>query len=148
MASVVWFVVAVVLGVIELLGTTFILLWIAVAAAVTGVISLFAPSFGVELTIFVVLSILLLIVTRPLVRRWRGGSPGTYQSNVEQLVGEQGIVVQRVASEKSGVVRVGSQTWSAITESSDGPIERDELIVVEEARSSILLVRRATRPVP
>jgi len=148
MASLVWFVVAVVLGVIELLGTTFILLWIAVAAAVTGVISLFARSFGMELVIFVVLSILLLIVTRPLVRRWRGGSPSTYQSNVEQLVGEQGIVVQRVATEKSGVVRVGSQTWSAITESPDGPIERDELIVVEEARSSILLVRRAARPDP
>lgn len=145
MGIIIWFIVALILGVIELMSTTFILLWVAIAAAVTGLISLFAHSFELQLLVFVVLSIILLLLTRPLVKRWRNAGTSRFKSSVEELVGEQGIVVTRGVGEKAGVVRVGTEVWSARCEDSEEPLDRGERVVVIAVKSSQLIVRKTTQ---
>lgn len=142
MSSFVWIILAVILGVIELLSTTFILLWVAFSAFVTGILSLFLHVFGIQLLVFIFLSIILLILTRPLVKRWRGSPTSTYQSNVQRLVGEEGVMVSKIMEGKTGMVRVGNETWSARGEFPEAIVERGDRVLVVAVKSSLLIVRR------
>ena len=145
MGALVWLVLAVVLGAIELMSTTFILLWVAIAALVTGLLGLLVHSFVAQLGVFAVLSVVLLLLTRPLVRRWRNAGAPTYQSNVQRLVGEQGIVVTRLAGGKAGMVRVGNDVWSARGELSDIQLEPGERVRIVAVRSALLIVSKITQ---
>ncbi len=145
MGSLIWLILAVVLGAIELMSTTFILLWVAIAALITGLLGLLVHSFGAQLSVFAVLSVILLLLTRPLVRRWRGTGASTYQSNVQQLVGEQGIVVTRLSGGRTGMVRVGNDVWSARGDLSDTQMEPGERVRVVAVKSSLLIVSKVTQ---
>jgi len=145
MGSLVWLILAVVLGAIELMSTTFILLWVAIAALVTGLLGLLVHSFAAQLSVFAVLSVVLLLLTRPLVRRWRNTGTSTYQSNVQQLVGEQGTVVSRLSGGKTGMVRVGNDVWSARSELSDVQMEPGERVRVVAVRSALLIVSKVSQ---
>jgi membrane protein implicated in regulation of membrane protease activity len=138
----VWVILALALGVIELLSTTFVLLWIAVAALITGIFTLVVPSLGSQVVVFGLLSLILLLVTRRFSARWRMGKT-SYVSRVEHLVGETGIVVMPVTSVKAGMVRIGSEVWSARAEAISEPISSGEWIEVVSVESSIVVVRRS-----
>lgn len=144
MSPFVWLGLALVLGIIELMSTTFILLWVAIAAVVTGILSFPMQAFAWQLALFVVLSVILLLATRPLVRRWRTPSKVTYLSNVQALEGETGIVVSRIAGGQAGLVRIDGQVWSARADDPALQLEKGEWVKVRSAKSAFLIVERST----
>ena len=135
----VWIFLGIVLGIIEMTSTTFVILWIAVAALLTGITGFVMHNFVEQVIIFAILSIILLIVTRPLAKRYKKRG-SKYSSNVEQLVGEKGIVISKVAAGKTGMVRVGSDMWSARGEDAAESMEVGEWVQVKAVHSSILIV--------
>jgi len=140
----VWLGVALVLGIIELMSTTFILLWVAIAAVATGILSIPAHSFAAQLIVFVVLSVILLMVTRPLVKRWRQTGITTYRSNVQALEGDEGVVMTRVTADVAGMVRIDGQVWSARAANMADIYERGERVRVLTAKSAFLTVERVS----
>jgi len=140
MGPLIWFVLALLFGVIELLSMTLILLWVAVAALATAVLSFGAHSFAVQMSMFVVLSIILLIATRPLVRRWRGASTASFKSNIQQMTGQEGVITTPIKGGRTGVVRVNGETWSARGHSPDDTFVQGERVVVLAVKSSLLIV--------
>lgn len=136
-----WILIGVILGAIELGTTTFVLMWIAIAALCTGFISFLWPNFTVQVSLFAVLSIALLLLTRPLSKRLRNRKT-TYVSNVGRLVGEQGLVTERMADGQPGTVRVGSEVWTARADPLDDVIESGEWVAVIAAESATLRVRK------
>lgn len=89
--------------------------------------------FGVPLWIqilqFLILTTVLLILTRPLVKRLLPQKP--VSTNADRVIGEEALVTQRICfSEGSGQVRVLGQVWSAKAENPDTVIENDSLVRV------------------
>ncbi|MCY0869011.1 MAG: NfeD family protein [Firmicutes bacterium] len=142
MSPFVWILVGVFCGAVEVISITFVLMWIGAAAIATGIVSFFVPAFGWQVLVFALLSVGLLILSRPLVRRWRT-SKTNYVSNVEALVGERGVVIERVTGTESGLVRVGSDVWSARSEPPDETFEAGEPVRVRRVKSTLLLVTGA-----
>ncbi|WP_406057181.1 NfeD family protein [Streptomyces sp. NBC_01077] len=82
----------------------------AVAGAVTA-----ALGFGVvpQVLVFVVVSVALVAVVRPIAARQRDGRP-QHASGIDALKGRQAVVLERVDS-NGGRIKLAGEVWSART---------------------------------
>jgi membrane protein implicated in regulation of membrane protease activity len=112
MDSVVWIIVAAVLGVAEIFTLTAALGLLAVAAlAAAGAAALGLGPFA-QFATFAAVAVAGLVVVRPLVKRQLRPRPGQHRFGVAALVGRQARVVQEVTGH-TGRVRIGGEEWSA-----------------------------------
>nr|NNM91280.1 NfeD family protein [Bacilli bacterium] len=139
MSSLLWIGLAIVLGIIELMSTTFVIMWIAIAGVITGIIGFFVPNFLIQVIVFTLISIVLLLITRPLVKKFKKRG-GKFNSHVDELVGEKGMIISRIAPAKTGMVRVGTDMWSARGQDPEDAMDVGEWVQVKEVHSSILIV--------
>ncbi len=109
-----WFLIALVLGAIELLSLSFFLLWPALAALIVSVVMLLIPglNLGWQLVIFALISVVLLVPGR----RWAkvtmiGKDSSSVNERGEQMINRLGYVV----SGRDGIYRakIGDTEWSA-----------------------------------
>ncbi|MEV6198272.1 NfeD family protein [Streptomyces sp. NPDC051920] len=66
----------------------------------------------VQTLVFVVVSVALIAVVRPVARRHRAQRP-ELATGIEALKGKQAIVLERVDSSGAGRVKLGGEIWSA-----------------------------------
>ena len=113
MDSIVWIVLAAVLGVAEIFTLTASLGLLAVAAlAAAGVAALGLGPFA-QFAVFAAVSVAGLVGVRPLVKRQLRPRYGPqHRFGVAALVGRQARVVQEVTGH-AGRVRIGGEEWSA-----------------------------------
>jgi len=134
----IWLIAAGVLLVIEMMTLTFYLLWIAIGAIVAAVVDLFvADSFIWQVLLGCAVVLVLTVFTKPITRRFRA-SKG-FKDAVDGLIGRQGVVVETIEEGKAGIVKVGNETWSAV---SDEHLERGDDVTVVERGSAVLRVRK------
>jgi membrane protein implicated in regulation of membrane protease activity len=111
---VIWLIIGGVLLIAEMLTLTFYLLWLGLGAVISAAVALLAPDwFSFQALSGGVTALLLTIFTKPLTRNLRE-SRG-YRDAIYDLVGKQGIVLEAIAPDKPGIVKVGNETWSAIS---------------------------------
>ena len=135
----IWMMAGVVLLILELFSMSFFLLWIAVAAILAGVVAIFVPIAWVQWLVFAILSIALLLATRPLARSLHGSV--TLLSNVDAMVGQRGVVIDAIDPLKNvGRVRIGSDEWRARAEQA---IPVDAWAEVTSVAGTTLTVRPA-----
>ena len=118
-----WFIAALVLSLIEILTPGFVILWFGVSAGIVGLLDLLGlhDTFW-QVIIWIVLSLLLVIMSRTFFKTIFVKSPGeNYKTNVDVLIGEQGIVTEEIDNVKGvGRIKVEGQDWAARSE--DGSI--------------------------
>ncbi|MGO4345146.1 hypothetical protein BK120_10410 [Paenibacillus sp. FSL A5-0031] len=135
---VIYLILAGILIVVEMLTLTFYLLWLAIGAIVAAVIDWFWPgSFVVELVAGCIIVLILTIFTGPITRRFH--SSKGFKDAVDELVGKQGIVLEDIAADVPGIVKVGNETWSAA--SNERLLKGDTVRVVSRG-SAVLQVEK------
>ncbi|MBX5437760.1 MAG: NfeD family protein [Alicyclobacillaceae bacterium] len=140
MAWWIWWLLAFALGAIELLTLTFVLLWIAIAAWLTGLFALAVPNLLYQTIVFVVAGVGLFVATRRWSRARRRARSDLHAS--DPLVGQRAVVISGTqAAGGLATVRVRGEVWSAV---SDEPLVAGDEVVVERADSPVLRVRPAT----
>lgn len=110
-----WFLIAVVLLGLELLATGVVFVWLAIAAAVVGIIHLAAPdiSWEMQFVLFAVLSLVSVFAGRRLVARHPVETEDeTLNRRGEQHIGRTFEVADAITG-GSGRVKVGDGIWSA-----------------------------------
>lgn len=123
-----WLILAIILGLFEASTANLITLWPALAALLTAGFALFDLNNFWLAVIFVVLSAIFLVCTRPLVKKYI--SHKTVPTNADRIIGMSGIVTCSIDPiNNSGQVKISGQIWSA--KSADGTfIEKDTVVVV------------------
>ena len=111
MAWIVWLVVAAVLGVAELMTTTFALGIIAIGALVAAGVGAMHLAIPLQLLAFVVASAAGLGFVLPIARR-HVKQPPLLKTGPAALVGRSARVLEEV-TEHGGRVRIGGEIWSA-----------------------------------
>ena len=136
-----WIILAAICFVGEMITTGFFLMWFGVGAVVAAVLTYlgFAPT--IQLVAFVVVSGVLVVASRPIAKRITKEPPKKAVS--DRLIGKEGIVVQKISTKASGIVKVGGDTWRAI---SDQKIEEGEYVVVEGIEGVKLVVKPQKQP--
>ncbi len=107
-----WLVAAVVLGIIEAFTPGLVSIWLMFGALAAWLCAILDLPFIVQLIVFLVVSYLLLITTRPIVKKWF--TPVIEKTNADRLIGQIGIVTEKINGfEGTGQVKVSGQIWSA-----------------------------------
>ncbi|MCI8484172.1 MAG: NfeD family protein [Lachnospiraceae bacterium] len=139
MEGIFWLIVVVVMAVIEIITLGLTTIWFAGGALVAFLASLFGANVLIQSILFVVVSILLLAVTRPLALEFF--NKGRTKTNVESLIGKTAVVMQEINNLKAqGMVQVDGQEWTARA-ADETVIPAEALVEIMEISGVKLLVR-------
>lgn len=130
-----WIVIAGVCFIGEMLTSGFFLLWFGVGASVAAVLNYLDFDPLTQFIVFILVSLVLLAVSRPFAQRITKEPPRKAVS--DRLVGKQGVVMEDILPDKGGVVNIEGDIWRAI---SPVEIKKDTKIVVKKVESVKLLV--------
>ncbi len=107
-----WLILLVILIIIELMTMALTTVWFAGGALVAAIVAGFGGSVGLQLIVFVLVSLILLIFTRPVAVKYF--NKDRTRTNSESLVGKQAIVISEIDNiEGIGQATVGGQEWTA-----------------------------------
>lgn len=125
--------------IIEIVTVQFVSIWFACGAAVSLILAGIGAPLWAQLSVFVAVSALLLILTRPFVSRFRGGYVRT---NADLNIGRTAVVTEDVRNEvSSGRAKIGGVSWIAVSE--DGsPIDTGDVVVVKAVDGAKLIVSK------
>ncbi len=138
MAWIVWLIIAVALAVIELVTINLVCVWFVVSAVAAIFVSLATDSIVIQLAVFVIVGVVLMLLTRPMLMKRLGKS--NEKTNLDRVVGMQGIVTENIEPLKVGEVKVDGKLWSAV---SDILIEKDEVVEIVSIDGVKLNVKKA-----
>lgn len=131
-----WLVIAVVFLVIEAMTVALLTIWFVGGALVAMVLALLHAGTFVQMVGFIVASIGLLLLARPLIRR---RNLTTIKTNADSLVGKIGIVTKESTEFHAGQGRVGGQIWTIMHEEKK-PMLVDSKFVVKSIDGVKLIV--------
>lgn len=140
--SVFWLVLLVVLVLIELATMGLTTVWFAGGALVAALIAVLNGPVYVQFAAFVVVSLLLLIFTRPIAMKYFNVE--RTKTNTESLIGMQAIVTQRIDNLKAqGSVAVNGLEWTARSLHQEQEIEEGAVVVIKDIQGVKLIVELA-----
>lgn len=136
----IWIAVAVIMAIVEASTTQLVSIWFVIGALFAALACIFTDSIWIQLAVFIVVSVIALIVTRPLVKRFK--KKRTVEStNADRLIGQYGTVITAVRDEQSvGQVKVLGETWSA--KSQTLPLEQGDRVKVLRIEGVKLIVEK------
>jgi len=112
----VWLGLVIFFALFELYTYSLTTVWLAIAALVMVFLSLLLESMSLpaQILVFLAISAVLLIFTRPLaVKKFKMGKTKT---NVDSLAGRHAIVQKSITEFERGEVKINGQTWAAVSE--------------------------------
>lgn len=121
----VWLIFFIILVIIELITVNLVTIWFALGALITSLVSLYTTDTVILLAFFVITSLLLLILTKPVVEKLKVKK--VVATNLDQVIGKTGIVSVPIEKDKIGEVKVLGKTWSAY---SDKEISKDKKVKI------------------
>lgn len=140
-----WLGIAIVLGVAEMLGMEFFLLMLAVGALAGMGTAVVTDSVAVQVLVASGTSVLLLAAVRPpLVRRLHGGPE--LALGPAGLVGARGLVTESIAAHSPGRVKIGGESWLAVSPGAESDIEAGRTVEIVEIVGATAHVRPVYDP--
>lgn len=106
-----WLVLFVILSLIELATVNLVSIWFAVGALITTFASLATDNLMVHLAVFTISSILLLLLTKPFVKKIKRRE--VVPTNLDRVIGKVGVVTEKIEKDGIGEVKVLGKRWSA-----------------------------------
>jgi membrane protein implicated in regulation of membrane protease activity len=143
MAWIVWIAIAVVMLIVEVITVDLEAIWFAVAAIAMTIITACAPQLHVawQIFIFAVLSVGLLIATRPLVKNILK-KRRNQETNLDLIVNHTAVVVEDINNDLSaGAVKINGLVWTARSTSGE-LIEKYVLVTIKQINGNKLFVER------
>lgn len=139
-----WLLISGICIIIESFTLGFFVFWFSIGALFALITSLFTQNILIQLTIFVISSTILLLLTKPLIKKFVK-TPMVKLTNVYNVVEKEGIVLEDIdVINSTGKVKVNGELWSA---TSDSNIEKGSRIKVLRVNGVKLKVEKITEPV-
>ncbi len=119
--------------------TELIAIWFGVGAIPSLVCAIFEVPVGLQILIFAVVSVVLVLCTRPLVKKFN--QKATIPTNADKMIGMVGKVTKAIEPDGKGEIKVNFQLWTAITKGTK-EIEVGSEVVIKEIIGNKLLVEQ------
>lgn len=105
----IWIAVLIITVLLEFESPQLITIWFAVGSMVALILAAFKVHYLIQIGSFVVVSVVLLIATRPLSKRFMARE--IIKTNADSLIGQQGTIVRAVSLDQRGEVKVNTRLW-------------------------------------
>lgn len=143
MSIITWLIIAAVLIAIEIITVSLTSIWFAAGAFAAAVATIFTDNLFIQLGIFLALSVILWIFTRPIAVNHM--NLGKEKTNVESLVGQQAIVTETINNvEASGHAKINGLEWTARSEN-NSIIDSGSLVIIKAVSGVKLIVEEVSK---
>ena len=109
----VWLIVVVLTAILEALTINLVSIWFTIGGLVALLLSYLNISFTFQMAAFVIVSLICIIITRPLAKKYLRGN--IVRTNVDRVIGKTALVTKPITPDEPGEVKVLGNYWSAIT---------------------------------
>jgi len=139
MEAVTWLIILAVLLVIEIATLGLTTIWFAGGALIAFIASAVGAPLWLQITFFIVVSIILLVFTRPLATRLM--NKRVTKTNMDSLPGQEAVVTQEIDNLKgTGQVMINGMEWTARSDQKQ-KIPKDATVIVVEIEGVKLIVK-------
>ena len=139
MEALCWLLLAVLVIVLEIISLGLTTIWFAGGAFVAALAGLAGVSLSIQVALFLVVSIILLVLTRPIAVRYLDSK--TQKTNSEALIGQKAIVLQTINNlTAEGQVKVNGMEWTARAKTDETIIPEGEVVTILEIQGVKLIV--------
>ena len=143
-AAILWLFLLAAFLAVEASTVTVISMWFAAGALVALVVNLMGGGIWFQVSMFLVVSTILLVALRPLVRKYF--TPKVTRTNVDSVIGSSGLVTVAIDNVQAlGQVKLGAMYWTARS-TSGAPIPEGTLIRVDRVEGVKVFVTPAEVP--
>lgn len=108
-----WLVLVIVLSFVEIATVSLVSIWFVASGIVAMILSFFIEDTAIITTIFILLGIFLLVISRPIVNKLR--SKDNEKTNLDRIIGETAIVTEDIKKNVVGEVKIDGKRWSAVS---------------------------------
>lgn len=125
--TVFWLIAMVVLLVIEGVIPGLVSIWFAAGALVALLLSLVGAPLWLQVALFLVASVALLVLTRPLAKKYVNSR--TMPTNADRIIGMDCLVTEEIDNLRgTGTVSVDGKTWTARMDREDGKAPKGAVV--------------------
>lgn len=109
----IWIGFAIIMAVCEAATTQLVSIWFVLGAICAAITTVFTPSILIQLAVFLVVTLISMLVTRPLVKKLRNKN-AVQTTNSDSLIGNIGVTLTDISDAQSvGQVKISGKEWSA-----------------------------------
>lgn len=134
---IVWAIAIVAFGVFEGVTAQLVSIWFVIGAVASLASVALGASIPVQIVVFTAVSIIALIITRPLVKKYINVK--AEKTNADRCIGQEAVVIEEIDNISSkGQVKTLGQVWTA--RSSDSSIIAKDTIVIVQKIDGVKLI--------
>lgn len=140
MEPIIWLVILAFLLVVEAVTAGLTTIWFAGGALAAAIAAYLGAELWVQILLFLVISILLLIFTRPLAVKYM--NKDLEKTNVNSLIGKKAVVTEKIDNlAQTGQVKINDVEWMARSFSDGETIPKSTVVVIGEIHGVTLYVK-------
>lgn len=107
-----WAAAIILFGVAEAVTAQLVSIWFLIGAIAALIAAFFGANLIIQIIVFIAVSILALVITRPLVKKYI--NPKKEHTNADRVIGQVGIVAEDIDNIKAtGQVKADGKIWTA-----------------------------------
>ncbi len=126
--------------IIEMATAQLVTIWFAVGALASLITSIFTDNIIIQIVVFIVVSAIALIVTRPLAKKLT--KTKMQPTNADMYIGSEGVVTESINNlEAKGQVKVRGSQWSARSFDDSVVIPEGKKVTVTKIEGVKLIVK-------
>lgn len=122
---------------IEIFTINLVTIWFAIGSLIALFTSIYIDSVVYQTVVFIIVSIISLIFTKPIVKKLK--IKNVIPTNSDRYIGKTGDVIKKITPKEKGEVKVLGTIWTA---TSNETLEVGEEIVVEGIEGVKLIVKK------
>lgn len=107
----IWTLVLVISVIVEAITIDLVSIWFGIGAIVALIGEFFGLSPFIQMVLFTIVSIICIIVSRPLAKKYLRGN--TVKTNLDRVIGKHCLVTETITADNKGEVKVMGTLWSA-----------------------------------
>jgi membrane protein implicated in regulation of membrane protease activity len=134
---IIWAVVLVGTILIEFETSDLVTIWFSVGAIGALIAAGLDVNIFGQVAIFIVVSIILLILTRPLTKRFMDKE--VVKTNADRMVGMHGVVITEIPFDGKGEIKVSSQIWTAFSGRKDAIPVGTRVVILDIVGNKLLV---------
>lgn len=132
-----WFAACLFLIFVEISTVNLVSIWFAIGAFFSMLLAIFVDNFLIQLLVFIVVSIISLLITKPLVNKFKKND--VEPTNVDRVIGKKAEVIKKITLDEYGEVKVLGSIWTA---TSDTVLNVSDKAVVKKIDGVKLVVEK------
>lgn len=144
MYSILWAALTVVLIGVEFVTVALVSIWFALGAIGAFITSFITDSFAIQIAVFIIISIIMLLATRPLVRKFMSTKKDV-PTNSDRLVGKICILSKPITQDnQEGMTEIDGIFWIVKPETPGIDYEMHEKVRIVQISGSKLIITKVS----